>query len=136
MKKYDEGGAIKSNKVDYGRDVVEFVLRNQSPASSSRNIKDLKLADVPGMAKEVVTTAAGTAALPFAEIASAAVNAGRGLKDKVKSRMGKPSSFRQNSASDDESDSATKMAKGGSVSSASKRADGCAVKGKTKGRMV
>lgn len=29
-----------------------------------------------------------------------------------------------------------KMAKGGSVSSASKRADGCAVKGKTKGRMV
>jgi hypothetical protein len=29
-----------------------------------------------------------------------------------------------------------KMASGGSVSSASKRADGCAVKGKTKGRMV
>jgi len=29
-----------------------------------------------------------------------------------------------------------RMAKGGSVSSASKRADGCAVKGKTKGRMV
>jgi hypothetical protein len=31
---------------------------------------------------------------------------------------------------------AVKMAKGGSVSSASKRADGCAVKGKTKGRMI
>ena len=29
-----------------------------------------------------------------------------------------------------------KMAGGGSVSSASKRADGCAVKGKTRGRMV
>lgn len=29
-----------------------------------------------------------------------------------------------------------KYAKGGSVSSASKRADGCATKGKTKGRMV
>jgi hypothetical protein len=29
-----------------------------------------------------------------------------------------------------------KMAKGGSVGSASKRADGCAVRGKTKGRMV
>ena len=29
-----------------------------------------------------------------------------------------------------------KMAKGGSVSSASKRADGCATKGKTKGRMI
>ena len=30
----------------------------------------------------------------------------------------------------------TRMKKGGSVSSASKRADGCAVKGKTKGKMV
>jgi hypothetical protein len=29
-----------------------------------------------------------------------------------------------------------KMAKGGSVSSASKRADGCAIKGKTKGKVV
>jgi len=29
-----------------------------------------------------------------------------------------------------------KMAKGGSVSSASKRADGCAIRGKTKGTMV
>jgi hypothetical protein len=29
-----------------------------------------------------------------------------------------------------------KMAKGGSVSTASRRADGCATKGKTKGRMV
>jgi len=34
------------------------------------------------------------------------------------------------------SEPAKKMAKGGSVSSASKRADGCAVRGKTKGRMV
>ena len=31
---------------------------------------------------------------------------------------------------------AVKMAKGGSVSSASRRADGCATKGKTKGRMI
>ena len=30
----------------------------------------------------------------------------------------------------------TGMKKGGKVSSASKRADGCAIKGKTKGRMV
>jgi hypothetical protein len=30
----------------------------------------------------------------------------------------------------------TGMKKGGKVSSASKRADGCAIRGKTKGRMV
>jgi len=33
-------------------------------------------------------------------------------------------------------DLGVKKAKGGMVSSASKRADGCAVKGKTKGRMI
>ena len=33
-------------------------------------------------------------------------------------------------------ESEKKMAKGGSVSSASKRADGCATKGKTKGRII
>ena len=33
-------------------------------------------------------------------------------------------------------DRVVKKAKGGKVGSASKRADGCAVKGKTKGRMI
>ena len=36
----------------------------------------------------------------------------------------------------DEKDEPVKKAKGGMVSSASKRADGCAIKGKTKGRMI
>ena len=36
----------------------------------------------------------------------------------------------------DMSDEPVKMRKGGSVGSASKRADGCAVKGKTKGKFV
>ena len=43
--------------------------------------------------------------------------------NKTSSFAGKTSSFK-------------KMASGGSVSSASKRADGCAVKGKTRGKMV
>jgi len=43
--------------------------------------------------------------------------------DKTSSFAGKTSSFK-------------KMASGGSVSSASKRADGCAIKGKTRGKMV
>jgi len=123
MKKYDEGGDVSSNgKVDYAKDVVEFVLRNQSPASRG-HIKDIKLKDIPGMAKEVAATAAGTAALPFADIASAIKNTGSAALKKMRGNK-------------DESNN-TGMKKGGSVkSSASKRADGCAVKGKTKGRMV
>ena len=45
---------------------------------------------------------------------------------------------RKDDKKDDANPAATQpgMKKGGKVSSASKRADGCAVKGKTKGRMV
>ena len=52
-------------------------------------------------------------------IAEKAAKAGREAEDEVKREM-----------------RGVKMAKGGSVSSASKRADGCAIKGKTRGKMV
>ena len=42
----------------------------------------------------------------------------------------------QNAAALERLKKAGKFAKGGSVSSASKRADGCAIKGKTKGRIL
>jgi hypothetical protein len=63
-------------------------------------------------------------------ISNAVKGAGQRLKDNV---MG---TEEQNKAAQERMDKAKKMAKGGSVSSASKRADGCAIKGKTKGRMV
>jgi len=70
---------------------------------------------------------------------SSAVNAA--LADNMQAKMlrqkaeqeaaerGEPSAMKRGGA-------VKKMAKGGSVSSASKRADGCATKGKTKGRFV
>ena len=56
--------------------------------------------------------------------------AGKRLYENV---MGTPE---QNKAAQERMDKAKGMKKGGMVSSASKRADGCAIKGKTKGRMV
>lgn len=54
--------------------------------------------------------------------------------------MKDPEAYRKNKAMYDVSTEVKKFdenyKKGGSVSSASKRADGCATKGKTKGRMV
>jgi hypothetical protein len=47
-----------------------------------------------------------------------------------------PSSFSDDLYAGGRKGGAVKMAKGGKVSSASKRADGCAVRGKTKGRMI
>ena len=52
-------------------------------------------------------------------IAEKAAKAGREAEDEVKREM-----------------RGVKMAKGGKVGSASKRADGCAIKGKTRGKMV
>jgi hypothetical protein len=57
---------------------------------------------------------------------------GKMLKQKAEqdaAERGEPSAMKRGGA-------VKKMAKGGSVSSASKRADGCAQRGKTKGRMV
>lgn len=47
--------------------------------------------------------------------------------------MGTPE---QNAAASERLKKAGKFAKGGKVSSASKRADGCCIKGKTRGKMV
>lgn len=58
-------------------------------------------------------------------------------KKKTSSFEGKTSAFAgRTSPFAGKTSSFKKMASGGSVSSASKRADGCAIKGKTKGRMV
>jgi hypothetical protein len=151
MKKYQDGGSIedgkKNSRANYGKDVVDFVLKNQSPANR-KNFKDIELKDVPGMMKEYAATTVGTAALPFADVASAVVNAGRdgltGINKKLISgtkslqestaRLKKMRGQDQNTTSDSDlkKGGAVKMAKGGSASS---RADGCAVRGKTKGMM-
>ena len=123
MKKYDTGGDVSSDsKADYAQDVIDFVIKNQSPASRG-HIKDIKLEDVPGLAKQFATTAAGVVALPFADIASAVKNTGSTALKKMRGNKDEPKN--------------NGMKKGGSVkSSASRRADGCATTGKTKGRMI
>jgi len=54
---------------------------------------------------------------------------GRGLGDSLAGQLAASRTMKKGGT-------VKKMAKGGSVSSASKRADGCAIKGKTKGRFV
>jgi hypothetical protein len=58
------------------------------------------------------------------EAADAAMRAKEAMAPTTKTEMGKKKG------------GCVKMAKGGSVGSASKRADGCAVRGKTRGKMV
>lgn len=80
----------------------------------------------------------GTAAGPVygAEYGDENFSLGAGLGRGLAGKQGAPMFGATGSLRFKKGGSAKKMAKGGSVSSASKRADGCATKGKTKGRFV
>jgi hypothetical protein len=58
------------------------------------------------------------------------------MKERVRAEAPKRSGYSVPKSSEFTGMGGMKFEKGGSVSSASKRADGCAVKGKTKGRFV
>lgn len=116
---YKDGG-----DVNYAKDVTDFVKRNQT----NKKVTDLSIKDVPAVAKEFGATAAGLAALPFADISSSAVNAYRrrdAKNEEKKAREAEAELKRESSRG---------MKKGGAVS-ASKRADGIAQRGRTRGQM-
>lgn len=147
-KRYGDGG-----DVDYAKDVSDYVQKNQI----NKKITDLSVKDIPAAAKQLGVTAAGLAALPFADMASSAVNAYRrhGEQKAQKAReaenemkresrgIQKTETDRAREEADEMSlqrktdkaynDSTKGMAKGGMTASA--RADGIAQRGKTRGKM-
>lgn len=148
-KRYDDGG-----EVDYAKDVSDYVQKNQI----NKKISDLSVRDIPAAAKQLGVTAAGLAALPFADIASSAVNTyrrhgaqkaqkAREAENEIKREMRgiqKTETDRAREEADEMSlqrktdkaynDSTKGMKKGGMTASA--RADGICQRGKTRGKMV
>jgi hypothetical protein len=88
--------------------------------NATQNLKGIGFgAAVPGLRDQILDTVTGDANKSQDEkikALEAEVAAGRKTKQQAQMEAG--------------------MKKGGKVSSASKRADGCAIKGKTKGRMI
>jgi len=117
-KKMAPGGKV-TDKVDYEKDLHEYARTGTDKINKPvKKLEDLKmLKDAPEAAVKLVAALVGS---PFASAASGAVNAYRDLPSGKKMRENLGSSYK----------------KGGSISSASSRADGCATKGKTKGRFV
>jgi len=117
-KKMAPGGKV-TDKVDYEKDLFDYARTGTDKINKKiEKVEDLKvLKHAPEAAAKL--TAAMIGALP-ARAASSVVNAYRDLPSGKKMRENLGSSYKN----------------GGSVSSASSRADGCATKGKTKGRMV
>jgi hypothetical protein len=126
-RRYDDGGAILEamNVSDEARDISESV------GTGARNM------DVP---KAKTMRKAMPKAAPKAEAKSEPVDetkmslAERAKMSRERARAGSGPTDRRSVS--DRIRSAMGMKSGGSVGSASRRADGCATKGKTKGTMI
>ena len=125
VKAAKKGGLMKKKRYDEGGDVVEL----ESRMGPNENIGD----DVRARAMAAMAARESGAEMPEAEEKPKSKPKAKPKaepKKKTSSFEGRTSPFAGKTSS------FKKMASGGSVSSASKRADGCAIKGKTKGRMV
>jgi hypothetical protein len=96
------------------------------------------IGEIPGIldvAKNVVGNVTSSDADQKAKI-QAVIDADRAEREKMMMAQSRPQGrmMRQDQVADDGGYKSYK--KGGKVSSASKRADGCAIKGKTRGKMV
>ena len=153
-KKYADGGATKT-KTPY----TETPYMDKLRAYAERNTQNIKgLKDVAKIPKQAALTASLIPGIAGAAVADVGVNAKNFIKDKLETRrqlkslpeefsepvdMSTPRPPRRELNEDQKRSMAKErdlkdrygMKKGGSVSSASKRADGCAVKGKTRGVM-
>lgn len=109
MKKYAEGGELPQAMVDRMAREENEADREMIAGPMRRAVRRLK--------ENILGTEEQNAAAEAREIERARRNP-EGMEAKFRKATGKP------------------FKSGGKVSSASKRADGCAIKGKTKGRFV
>jgi len=159
VKRYDDGGEIvvtgkRENQVDM--DTLDRLMRNRGGGGSSGGAPSARFveAPIPSPSDSIwfgkTYSPAGKVYGPRYSGDGFSVSGGYNPKSKVVGGRYEDEGFsaglgydpRRNYVGGDVSFSfkkggkVKKMAKGGSVSSASKRADGIATKGKTKGRMV
>jgi hypothetical protein len=126
VKAAKKGGLMKKKRYDGGGDVIEL----ESKMGRNENIDDdVRARAMAAMAARETGAEEAEPAKPKAE-PKPKPKAKAEPKKKTFSFEGRTSPFAGKTSV------FKKMASGGSVSSASKRADGCAIKGKTRGKMV
>jgi hypothetical protein len=133
MKKYAAGGAMSPDDIVADIDRKQIAEDLDLLPRAGRMIKDKVKEDLTGGAyvgsrlNMPSNTRMGKLSPSDTKLLNEYDASPEGKTAKMERRYGIPSSTKDNRMG---------MKKGGSVSSASKRADGCAVKGKTKGRMI
>jgi hypothetical protein len=146
VKRYDDGGEIvvtgqRENQVDM--DTLDRLMRSRGGSGvggGGGGVPSQRFTSttMPVSKNNVRFGKIGTAAGPVygAEYGGENFSIGAGLGKGLAGKQGAPMFGATGSLRFKKGGKVKKMAKGGSVSSASKRADGCATKGKTKGRFV
>lgn len=134
-KRYDEGGEVEfETKTGRNENIGDDVRARAMAAMAAREAGEEEKKEAPKKAAPKKEAVYRPKSLPESDREENSAFMRQFRKDeaaaKKSSFAGKPSAFAGKTSS------FKKMASGGSVSSASKRADGCAIKGKTKGRMV
>jgi hypothetical protein len=105
----------------YVPEMAEFFSRKDEPfMSSSRDLRDSTIARAKVLEGHDKMTDKSMAEIKRRKLKADAEKPGAGMYAKARAKVNEVTGFK----------------KGGSVSSASKRGDGCATKGKTKGRFV
>jgi hypothetical protein len=130
---YEVGGEVEfETKTGRNENIGDDVRERAMAAMAAR-----EAGETEKPAPKATPKAAPKAVAPKAEPKAAPKTKESSFKEGASSFKDSSSAFKKGTSSFKESTSSfKKMASGGKVSSASKRADGCATKGKTKGRMV
>jgi hypothetical protein len=152
VKRYDNGGEIvvtgqRENQVNM--DALDRLMRSRDGGGGMPNVdgggggggartQRFTSTTMPVSKNKVRLGKIGTVAGPVygAEYGGENFSIGAGLGRGMAGKQGAPMFGATGNLRFKKGGKVKKMAKGGSVSSASKRADGCATKGKTKGRFV
>jgi hypothetical protein len=131
VKKYREGGELPKDQLMSGITIDEYNEMTDRQKAYARGVDNALIGGVKGSIRQVTDKALGAGKGSEKEAISKGYKEGKDAKKYKKKATKKKAGGKVGMGM-----TKNNYKKGGKVSSCSKRADGCAVKGKTKGRMI
>ena len=131
VKKYREGGELPKDQLMSGITMDEYNEMTDRQKAYARGVDNALIGGVKGSIRQVTDKALGAGKGSEKEAISKGYKEGEEAKKYKKKATNKKAGGKIGMGM-----TKNNYKKGGKVSSCSKRADGCAVRGKTKGRMV
>ena len=130
MKRYEDGGEVEFETKTGKNKMIDDDTRAKAEEYANSKIEDEPMIDMRPAPKAKSSSPKGAKAFTRAETGGGAALMTR------KDRSGMPKAKAKSSSYTPDHTMGMAMKAGGKVSSASKRADGCCTKGKTRGKMM